>query len=119
MRTFPSIRVFGRLFGNVGYGARQPRSLIYLTTNSAYGSVSQITTLIPARQEGKRCINRDSVLETDMFYLHDLASSTWATLRGWRQTTDPSNTLTSLYGEYVALDQKLQLHRTNVHLNSA
>ena len=100
-------------FGNVSM--EQGDTLFVYADELDYDGASQIATLYADPGKKVRLINRDVELETDIF-IYDLAIDLGYYEVGGR-LTDPSNTLTSLYGEYVPSTKEASFY-TDVHLNS-
>ena len=100
-------------FGNVSM--EQGDTLFVYADELDYDGMSEIATLYADPGKKVRLINRDVKLETDIF-IYDLAIDLGYYEVGGK-LTDPSNTLTSLYGEYVPSTKEANFY-TNVHLNS-
>ena len=80
-----------------------------------FDGVGEIATLYADFGKKVKLINRDVKLETDVF-VYDLKYDLGYYEVGG-MLTDPSNTLTSLYGEYTPSTKEANFY-TNVHLNS-
>lgn len=100
-------------FGNVSM--EQGDTLFVYADELDYDGVSEIATLYADPGKKVKLINRDVMLETDVF-IYDLAIDLGYYEVGGK-LTDPSNTLTSLYGEYVPSTKEANFY-SNVHLNS-
>lgn len=100
-------------FGNVSM--EQGDTLFVYADELDYDGTTQIATLYADPGKKVRLINRDVILRTDVF-IYDLAIDLGYYEVGG-ELTDPSNTLTSLYGEYVPSTKEANFY-TRVHLNS-
>ncbi len=100
-------------FGNVSM--EQGDTLFVYADELDYDGFTEIATLYADPGKKVRLINRDVELKTDVF-IYDLAIDL-----GYYEVggtlTDPSNTLTSIYGEYVPSTKEANFY-TRVHLNS-
>ena len=100
-------------FGNVSM--EQGDTLFVYADELQFDGVSEIATLYADPGKKVRLINRDVSLETDVF-IYNLGIDL-----GYYETggklSDPSNTLTSLYGEYAPSTKEANFY-TDVHLNS-
>lgn len=100
-------------FGNVSM--EQGDTLFVYADELDYDGFTEIATLYADPGKKVRLINRDVELRTDVF-IYDLAIDL-----GYYEVggtlTDPSNTLTSIYGEYVPSTKEANFY-TRVHLNS-
>lgn len=100
-------------FGNISM--EQGDTLFVYGDELDYDGATEIATLYADPGKKVRLINRDVMLQTDIF-IYDLAIDL-----GYYEVggtlTDPSNTLTSLYGEYVPSTKEANFY-TDVHLNS-
>ena len=100
-------------FGNVR--REQGDTLFVYADELDYDGFTEIATLYADPGKKVRLINRDVELKTDVF-IYDLAIDL-----GYYEVggtlTDPSNTLTSIYGEYVPSTKEANFY-TRVHLNS-
>ncbi|MCM1067201.1 MAG: hypothetical protein NC418_06490 [Muribaculaceae bacterium] len=100
-------------FGNVSM--EQGDTLFVYADELQFDGTSEIATLYADPGKKVRLINRDVKLETDIF-IYDLAIDL-----GYYEVggtlTDPSNTLTSIYGEYAPSTKEANFY-TRVHLNS-
>lgn len=100
-------------FGNVSM--EQGDTLFVYADELDYDGLTEIATLYADPGKKVRLINRDVELKTDVF-IYDLAIDL-----GYYEVggtlTDPSNTLTSIYGEYVPSTKEANFY-TRVHLNS-
>lgn len=100
-------------FGNISM--EQGDTLFVYADELDYEGDTEIATLYAAPGKKVRLINRDVMLQTDIF-IYDLAIDL-----GYYEVggtlTDPSNTLTSIYGEYVPSTKEANFY-TDVHLNS-
>ena len=100
-------------FGNVSM--EQGDTLFVFADELNFDGVSEVATLYADAGKKVRLINRDVELQTDVF-IYDLKYDL-----GYYEVggtlTDPSNTLTSLYGEYAPSTKEANFY-TNVHLNS-
>lgn len=100
-------------FGNVSM--EQGDTLFVYADELNYDGPSEIATLYADPGKKVRLINRDVELETDVF-IYDLGIDLAYYEVGGR-LTDPSNTLTSLRGEYTPSTKEANFY-INVHLNS-
>lgn len=100
-------------FGNVSM--EQGDTLFVFADILNYNGSTEVATLFADPGKNVELINRDVKLETDVF-IYDLVAD-----RGFYETGgrlyDPSNTLTSVYGEYWPSTKAANFF-TNVHLNS-
>lgn len=100
-------------FGNISM--EQGDTLFVYADELDYEGDTEIATLYADPGKKVRLINRDVMLQTDIF-IYDLAIDL-----GYYEVggtlTDPSNTLTSIYGEYVPSTKEANFY-TDVHLNS-
>ncbi len=100
-------------FGNVSM--EQGDTLFVYADELNFDGVSEIATLYADPGKKVQLINRDVMLETDIF-IYDLGIDL-----GYYEVggtlTDPSNTLTSLKGEYVPSTKEANFY-TDVHLFS-
>lgn len=100
-------------FGNISM--EQGDTLFVYADELDYDGATEIATLYADPGKKVRLINRDVMLQTDIF-IYDLAIDL-----GYYEVggtlTDPSNTLSSLYGEYVPSTKEANFY-TDVHLNS-
>lgn len=100
-------------FGNVSM--EQGDTLFVYADELNYDGVAELAVLYADPGKKVRLINRDVQLETDVF-CYDLHIDL-----GYYETggtlTDPSNTLTSMYGEYAPSTKEANFY-TGVHLNS-
>ncbi len=100
-------------FGNVSM--EQGDTLFVYADELDYDGDTEIATLYADQGKKVRLINRDVELQTDIF-IYDLGIDL-----GYYETggtlTDPSNTLSSLYGEYIPSTKEANFY-TRVHLNS-
>lgn len=100
-------------FGNVSM--EQGDTLFVYADELDYDGFTEIATLYADPGKKVRLINRDVELQTDVF-IYDLAIDL-----GYYEVggtlTDPSNTLSSIYGEYVPSTKEANFY-TRVHLNS-
>ncbi len=100
-------------FGNISM--EQGDTLFVYADELDYDGATEIATLYANPGKKVRLINRDVMLQTDVF-IYDLAIDL-----GYYEVggtlTDPSNTLSSLYGEYVPSTKEANFY-TDVHLNS-
>lgn len=100
-------------FGNVSM--EQGDTLFVYADELNYDGPAEIATLYANLGKKVRLINRDVVLKTDIF-VYDLGVDL-----GYYEVggtlTDPSNVLTSQYGEYTPSTKEANFY-TNVHLNS-
>lgn len=100
-------------FGNVSM--EQGDTLFVYADELNYNGATEIATLYADPGKKVRLINRDVTLATDIF-VYDLAIDL-----GYYEVggtlTDPSNTLTSRYGEYAPSTKEANFY-TDVHLNS-
>ena len=100
-------------FGNVSM--EQGDTLFVYADELDYDGFTEIATLYADPGKKVRLINRDVELKTDVF-IYDLAIDlVYYEVGG--TLTDPSNTLTSIYGEYVPSTKEANFY-TRVHLNS-
>lgn len=100
-------------FGNVSM--EQGDTLFVYADELRYSGPDEIARLYADAGKKVRLINRDVTLETDIF-IYDLRLDLgYYEVRG--RLTDPSNTLTSLRGEYVPSTKEANFY-TDVHLNS-
>lgn len=100
-------------FGNVSM--EQGDTLFVYADELNFDGVAEVATLYANYGKKVRLINRDVKLETDVF-IYDLKYDLGYYEVGGK-LTDPSNTLTSLYGEYAPSTKEANFY-TNVHLNS-
>lgn len=100
-------------FGNVSM--EQGDTLFVYADELNYDGLTELAVLYADPGKKVQLINRDVMLETDIFN-YDLAIDLGYYEVGGR-LTDPSNTLTSLYGEYAPSTKEANFY-TNVHLNS-
>lgn len=100
-------------FGNVSM--EQGDTLFVYADELQFDGRSEIATLYADFGKKVRLINRDVTLETDIF-VYDLGIDLGYYETGGR-LTDPSNELTSLYGEYAPSTKEANFY-TDVHLNS-
>lgn len=100
-------------FGNVSM--EQGDTLFVYADELNYNGITEIAILYADPGKQVQLINRDVMLETDVF-IYDLAIDLGYYEVGGR-LTDPSNTLTSIYGEYAPSTKEANFY-TNVHLNS-
>ena len=100
-------------FGNVSM--EQGDTLFVYADELNYNGATEVAVLYADPGKKVQLINRDVMLETDVF-VYDLAIDLGYYEVGGR-LTDPSNTLTSLYGEYAPSTKEANFY-TNVHLNS-
>ena len=100
-------------FGNVSM--EQGDTLFVYADELRYSGPDEIARLYADAGKKVRLINRDVTLETDIF-IYDLRLDLGYYEVGGR-LTDPSNTLTSLRGEYVPSTKEANFY-TDVHLNS-
>lgn len=100
-------------FGNVSM--EQGDTLFVYADELQFDGQSEIATLYADFGKKVRLINRDVQLETDIF-VYDLGIDLGYYEVGGR-LTDPSNELTSLYGEYAPSSKEANFY-TGVHLNS-
>lgn len=100
-------------FGNVSM--EQGDTLFVYADELQFNGSTEVATLYADFGRKVRLINRDVTLETDIF-IYDLGIDLGYYEVGGR-LTDPSNTLTSLYGEYAPTTKEANFY-TNVHLNS-
>ncbi len=100
-------------FGNVSM--EQGDTLFIFADELDYNGTVQLAVLYADPGKKVRLINRDVKLETDIFN-YDLGIDLGYYEVGGR-LTDPSNTLTSEYGEYVPTTKEANFY-TRVHLNS-
>lgn len=100
-------------FGNVSM--EQGDTLFVYADELRYSGPDEIARLFADPGKKVRLINRDVTLETDIF-IYDLGLDLGYYEVGGR-LTDPSNTLTSLKGEYVPSTKEANFY-TDVHLNS-
>ncbi len=100
-------------FGNVSM--EQGDTLFVYADELNFDGNTEIATLYADPGKKVRLINRDVQLETDVF-IYDLAIDLGYYEVGGR-LTDPSNTLTSLKGEYVPSTKEANFY-VDVHLNS-
>lgn len=100
-------------FGNVSM--EQGDTLFVYADELQFDGQREIATLYADFGKKVRLINRDVQLETDVF-VYDLGIDLGYYEVGGR-LTDPSNELTSLYGEYAPSTKEANFY-TNVHLNS-
>lgn len=100
-------------FGNVSM--EQGDTLFVYADELQYNGPSEIATLYADYGKTVRLINRDVMLETDIF-VYDLSIDLGYYDVGGR-LTDPQNTLTSQVGEYVPSTKEANFY-TDVHLNS-
>ncbi len=100
-------------FGNVSM--EQGDTLFVYADELNFDGITEIATLYAAPGKKVQLINRDVMLETDVF-VYDLGIDL-----GYYEVggtlTDPSNTLTSLKGEYVPSTKEANFY-VDVHLNS-
>lgn len=100
-------------FGNVSM--EQGDTLFVYADELNYNGITEIATLYADPGKKVRLINRDVTLSTDVF-VYDLGIDL-----GYYEVggtlTDPSNTLTSRYGEYAPSTKEANFY-TDVHLNS-
>lgn len=100
-------------FGNISM--EQGDTLFVYADELDYDGTTEIATLYADPGKKVRLINRDVMLQTDVF-IYDLAIDL-----GYYEVggtlTDPSNTLSSQYGEYVPSTKEANFY-TDVHLNS-
>lgn len=100
-------------FGNISM--EQGDTLFVYADELDYEGDTEIATLYADSGKKVRLINRDVMLQTDIF-IYDLAIDL-----GYYEVggtlTDPSNTLTSIFGEYVPSTKEANFY-TDVHLNS-
>lgn len=100
-------------FGNVSM--EQGDTLFVFSDILNFHGPTEVATLYADPGKKVELINRDVKLETDIF-IYDLAAD-----RGYYEVggrlTDPSNTLTSLFGEYWPSTKAANFY-TDVHLNS-
>ena len=100
-------------FGNVSM--EQGDTLFVYADELNFDGLSEIATLYANPGRKVELINRDVKLETDIF-VYDLGIDLGYYEVGGR-LTDPSNTLTSLKGEYVPSTKEANFY-VDVHLNS-
>lgn len=100
-------------FGNVSM--EQGDTLFVYADELQFDGNTEIATLYADFGRKVRLINRDVTLETDIF-IYDLGIDLGYYEVGGR-LTDPSNTLTSRYGEYAPSTKEANFY-TDVHLNS-
>ncbi|MDE6197725.1 MAG: hypothetical protein K2F91_07670 [Muribaculaceae bacterium] len=100
-------------FGNVSM--EQGDTLFVYADELRYDGLEEVATLYADPGKKVRLINRDVMLQTDVF-IYNLAYDLGYFEVGGR-LTDPSNTLTSLYGEYAPSTKEANFY-TDVHLNS-
>lgn len=100
-------------FGNVSM--EQGDTLFVYADELNYNGITEIATLYADPGKKVKLINRDVTLATDIF-VYDLGIDL-----GYYEVggtlTDPSNTLTSRYGEYAPSTKEANFY-TDVHLNS-
>ena len=100
-------------FGNVSM--EQGDTLFVYADELNFDGITEIATLYADHSKKVQLINRDVMLETDVF-VYDLGIDL-----GYYEVggtlTDPSNTLTSLKGEYVPSTKEANFY-VDVHLNS-
>lgn len=100
-------------FGNVSM--EQGDTLFVFADELNFDGIQEIATLYAAPGKKVRLINREVELQTDIFIYDMRFDLGYYEVGG--TLSDPSNTLTSLYGEY-APSTKEAIFYTNVHLNS-
>ena len=100
-------------FGNVSM--EQGDTLFVFADELNFDGVTEVATLYADFGKKVRLINRDVTLETDIF-VYDLGIDLGYYEVGGK-LSDPSNTLTSLYGEYAPATKEANFY-TRVHLNS-
>lgn len=100
-------------FGNVSM--EQGDTLFVYADELQFDGNTEIATLYADFGRKVRLINRDVTLETDIF-IYDLGIDLGYYEVGG-SLTDPSNTLTSRYGEYAPSTKEANFY-TDVHLNS-
>ncbi|MDE6134719.1 MAG: hypothetical protein K2F79_04010, partial [Muribaculaceae bacterium] len=100
-------------FGNVSM--EQGDTLFVFADELNYNGLTEVAVLYADPDKKVRLINRDVQLETDVF-VYDLGIDLGYYEVGGR-LTDPSNTLTSLKGEYAPSTKEANFY-VDVHLNS-
>lgn len=100
-------------FGHVSM--EQGDTLFVFADELNYDGIQEIATLYADPGKKVRLINRDVELETDVFIYNLQYDLGYYEVGG--RLTDPSNTLTSRYGEYAPSTKEANFY-TDVHLNS-
>lgn len=100
-------------FGNVSM--EQGDTLFVYADELNFDGITEVATLYANFGKKVRLINREVKLETDIFIYNLQYDLGYYEVGG--TLTDPSNTLTSLYGEYAPSTKEANFY-TNVHLNS-
>lgn len=102
-----------RAYGNVRM--EQGDTLFVYADSLTYDGPSELAVLYAYPGKKVRLINRDVMLETDEFF-YDLAIEL-GYYEAWGTLTDPSNTLTSVEGEYSPSTKDANFYN-RVHLNA-